>query len=473
MKGSDAIMVPEVSSAVSPWKSCDLRGIYPHSISVDLFEGIGSAVGTMLPRAARVLVSGDFRLSTPTLKQAMIKGLVRTGVTVLDAGQAPTPVAYFTSRRLQADAVLIITASHNPASHNGLKLMIGEEPTTPSQLNDIRTAVCAAQFRNDAGVLEHVDLIDLYEQSIVERWSHLNPKRFSRVVLDAGNGAWSDIAPRIFQRLGYTVECISCVADGRFPDRPSDCSRTANLSALRVAVAKQPNSIGIAWDGDGDRVAFVDETGTHLSADEISILLAREVLHRGKTQSKIVVDIKLSAVVGRDIVARGGSALLERTGHAFMRSRMVAEDALLGLDACGHYFYRELGGGDDGLFSAFFVLDLLQQADKPLSELRLALPRIYSTPELRIPADLLSFADAVERLNEAFSVVEISRIDGIRMLLLDGTILIRESGTEPVVSLRIEGYEQSSYKHLVDKCLGCLPDVEPFLRLQLSEQTQS
>jgi phosphomannomutase / phosphoglucomutase len=460
--------------AASPWKSCDLRGIYPDAVSCSLFQAIGSAIGSMLKPDARVLVAGDFRLSTPELKQALASGLIAAGAAVLDAGQMPTPVAYFIGEHLRVDAALIVTASHNPAAHNGLKLMIGGVPTTTSQLKTIREHAESGSFRQSNGTYREIDLADLYERVMIERWRQLDPAHFPTLVLDAGNGAWSEIAPRILKSLGFTVQCISCVTDGSFPDRPSDCSRTPNLARLRNAVAAHPNAIGIAWDGDGDRVALVDETGDHVSTDEISLLLAYEALRvtDNETQPKVVVDIKLSDVVRREILAHGGLPLLERTGHAFIRGRMVADEAVLGLDACGHYFHRELRGGDDGLFSALLVLELMQRANKPLSELRLTLPPIFSTPELRIPAALLPFNKALDQLSAALPVIENVRIDGSRLILKSGIVLVRASGTEPVVSLRIEGIDSTSLDALIEQCLDALPTTAQFLREQLGEHTQ-
>jgi phosphomannomutase / phosphoglucomutase len=459
-----------IEDGSDPWKACDLRGVYPHPVSNNLLRTVGSAIGSMLKADARVLIAGDFRLSTSALKQALASGLTSTGVAVLDGGQMPTPVAYFAGEHAAADAVLIVTASHNPADHNGLKLMIGGVPTTVAQLAEIRRIAQSGEFRAGNGVCTEVGLAALYERSMIERWRHLDASFFPCLILDAGNGAWSELAPRILKSLGFHVKCISCVADGRFPDRPSDCSRTVNLARLQAAVAAEPNAIGIAWDGDGDRVALVDEEGTHVSTDEISLMLAYEALKRSGAgvQPKVVVDIKLSDVVRREILLHGGLPLLERTGHAFIRGRMVAEDAVLGLDACGHYFYRELRGGDDGLFSALLVLELLERAGQPMSALRRALPAIFSTPELRIPLELLSFDHALAQLSSALPVIESIRIDGTRLVLEDGTVLVRASGTEPVVSLRIEGSDSSSLASLIERCLHALPSAEQFLREQIS-----
>ncbi len=455
------------------WKPCDLRGIYPDTVSPDLFRDIGSAIGTLLAPGSSVVVAGDFRLSTPELKHALSDGLLETGANVLDAGQGPTPLAYFAARQTSADAVLIVTASHNPAAHNGLKLMLGSVPIIPRQLTEIRALTASRTFRAGHGGIETIDPRPLYVRTMLKRWEALSGGEGRRVILDAGNGAWSEMAPRIFRGLGFDVTCLSCVADGRFPDRSPDCARASHLTRLRSLVRAQPDSIGIAWDGDGDRAAFVDEEGDYVSPDEIAILFAWTVLEGNErersAERKIVVDVKCSDIVRRTILEHAGTPLLERTGHAFMRSRMVAEEALLGLDACGHYFFRELNGGDDGLFSAFFLLNLVRESGRSLAELRRALPRIFSTPEIRIPTGLLPYTRASEALTSAFPEAGIMQIDGLRFVMEDGVVLIRESGTEPVLSLRIEGFASASHERILAQCLQSLPEVAPQLRREALE----
>ena len=461
----EAVLEVDASHKQTPWKSCDLRGPFPDSISPELFRSVGSAIGSLLPSSSRVFVAGDYRLSTPELKQALIEGLASTGVSPLDGGMMPTPVAYFTADKLRVDAVLMVTASHNPANHNGLKLMIGGIPTTPEQLSMIRNIVETGLFRIGNGATERVDLVDSYQRQMIECWSHLVPRRLPHLVIDAGNGAWSELAPQIFRSLGFDVQCLSCKADGRFPDRPSDCSLTANLSNLRSAVSARENTIGLAWDGDGDRLALIDETGAHVSADEVSILLAKDLLESTSLRPmRVVVDIKLSDAVRRAVLALGGTPLLERTGHAFIRGRMIADDAELGLDACGHYFHKELHGGDDGLFSAMVILDLLQRSSQPLFELRRKLPPIFSTSEVRISAEALSYDTATKSLSEHFSSADISRVDGLRFTLPEGSVLIRQSGTEAKVSLRIEGVDSEGLRSLIERCAEALPAAEPHLR---------
>jgi phosphomannomutase len=203
------------------------------------------------------------------------------------------------------------------------------------------------------------------------------------------------------------------------------------------------------------------------------MLLARDMLDKEHSQppanSKIVVDVKCSDVVRRAILQQGGTPLLERTGHAFMRSRMVAEDALLGLDACGHYFFRELDGGDDGLFAALMLLHLVRASGSSLAELRRGLPAIFGTPEIRIPSTALTYAEAAVALRSTFPHAGIEQLDGLRLVMSDGIVLLRESGTEPVLSLRIEGFDGESYRRIFAQCIDCLPEAAPQMRSMASE----
>jgi phosphomannomutase / phosphoglucomutase len=458
-------------AAEEVWKPCDLRGTFPDCVSPALFRDVGSAIGTMLPREARVVVSGDYRLSTNELKAALTDGLAQTGMTILDAGQGPTPLAYFAANHLHADAVLIVTASHNPPAHNGLKLMLGSVPTTPEQLQEIRKLTRMRGFRWGAGAVEKVDQRSLYMKSMLKRWRGLQGNGRRRVVIDAGNGAWSELAPVIFTDLGFEAVCLSCTVDGRFPDRSPDCARAGNLLRLSAAVRERPGAIGIAWDGDGDRAAFIDEDGSYVPPDEIAILIARSALSAIETESntnrKVVVDVKFSDAVRHAVVEAGGDPILERTGHAFMRGRMVKEDALLGLDACGHYFFRELHGGDDGLFSSLFLLDLVQRSGRQLCALRRELPKTFTTPELRIPTLLVSFDLAKNALRTAFPEANTSEIDGLRLTIPEGLVLVRESGTEAVVSLRFEGFHKEGFDRIQERILSALPSTAEWLRQEL------
>jgi phosphomannomutase/phosphoglucomutase len=454
-------------TAQSPWKPCDLRGVYPSEVSEDLFHRVGGAVGTEIAEGSSVVVGGDFRLSSGVLKSALIDGLVSAGLHVIDAGHVPTPVVYFEASRVGAAAVFIVTASHNPASCNGLKWMTGSLPPAPSDMDRVREAVDSGRHRKGCGSLEYSDPVPAYLEWIVSRWRWLPVHRTGPLILDAGNGAWSLLAPKVLRELGFDITCLHGDPDGRFPNRSPDCARTSSLTALRAAVMERPGAMGIAWDGDGDRVAFVDENGVHASTDEVSILFARHVLGGARVPQNIVCDIKLSDGVRREVLAAGGVPLIERSGHTFMRSRLLTNNAILGLDACGHFFFREAGSRDDGLYSALYMLGILN-GERTLGELREALLPMFSTPELRLPASVLDFPVVRERLRAAFPGAEESHIDGIRLALQEGVVLARESSTEPVVSLRIEGHSAGTRDQLIALCLECLHEAHVLLSEQIS-----
>jgi phosphomannomutase / phosphoglucomutase len=455
---------------MSAWKACDLRGIFPSEVNTEMFREIGRFTPTLLPPGARVVVAGDFRLSTPELKSALIRGLVESGASVIDAGQAPTPVAYFAHRHWGADALLMVTASHNPPQHNGLKAMLGYLPPSEEDLRQLRAGVESggAPLPGAAGSLEVRDPLPLYRNWIGERWWHLKRRRPLRVVLDAGNGAWSELAPPIFETFGFAVERLFCEIDGTFPNRPPDCSRAANLTSLSSAVRAGGADVGIAWDGDGDRVAFVDDRGNFVSADEIAMLLARKLL-AGRPGEKVAYDLKLSEVFRKIVLEAGGMPLMERSGHTFLKRRVIGDHCILGCEISGHYFFRELQGGDDGLFAALCLLELLQEG-RSLAELRAELPPMYITPDLRLPLAPGADDSILQRLRSAAHPREEIAIDGIRMETEDGFILARRSVTEAAITLRIEGLTGHSLTTLVALCKTALPEFRQSISQQLTPQ---
>jgi phosphomannomutase len=404
------------------------------------------------------LMAGDFRTSTPDLRKALADGLLNSGAHVLDSGQIPTPIAYFAHQRWKTDAVMILTASHNPAEHNGLKLMLGSLPPTRADFERLRHDAERGRFRNLKGALESVDPIPAYHDWLMARWGKLRGTPVMSVVLDAGSGAWSALAPRWFEELGFRVHKLFCEVDGKFPHRSPDCARPASLAGLMQEVVDSGAELGIAWDGDGDRVAFVDGRGSIVSTDEISSLIAQSLVSQERG-SKVVYDIKLSDLVRQTVERAGGRAIMERSGHAFIKRTMIEQDALFGCEASGHYFFRELHGGDDGLFAALMMTDLLKRRGVRLADLRRSLPPIYVTPDLRIPAEILSFAEITRRLRAAFNSARETSVDGIRLETSLGSVLARESVTEPVVTMRLEGSSEKSLRRLIAACLEALSEV--------------
>lgn len=456
---------------MSFWKACDIRGLFPTDINPGTFEDIGRFIRVLLPKNGRVTTAGDFRVSTPDLKAALVRGLVEAGVSVLDAGQLPTPIAYFAHHHWGTDAVLVVTASHNPAEYNGLKLMLGFSPPSEEDLRRLRRAVEEKRFTTPlrAGSVEPRDPVPLYNSWMKQRWQHLRLNKTLRLVLDAGNGAWSSLAPPIFENLGFSVHPLFCEADGHFPNRAPDSARAANLTRLRSEIKTLQADVGIAWDGDGDRVAFLDNRGTFVSADEISMMMARKLL-TGRPGEKVAYDIKLSDMFRKIVLELSGIPLVERSGHTFLKRRVIDDHCLFGCEVSGHYFFRELRGGDDGVFAALHVLELLQNG-KRFDELRQELPRLHVTPDLRLTISGDLYDSIIERLRKRLKPSAELAIDGLRMETADGFILVRRSVTEPAITIRIEGHTDDSLRDLIDTCSSALSEFSETIRTQIQEET--
>lgn len=451
---------------MSAWKACDIRGPYPAEVNASLIRSAANAIASGLESGSRVLIAGDFRLSTPELRQAAIDGATQAGAHVIDAGQVPTPVAYFAHRVYGTDAVLIVTASHNPADHNGLKFATRELPPSPEEMLALRLRPWASA--TPVGIVERRDPVPDYVDWITRRWSHLQDGRRLRVVLDAGNGAWSAIGPRVFRQLGFDAHPLFCIPDGRFPNRSPDCSRPEGVAPARQAVIRAGADFAVVWDGDGDRVAFVDGSGESVTADEIALLLIRKQL-RGLKDQAVIYDLKLSDAVRRYVESLGNRGVIERSGHTFLKRRMIVENALFGCEASGHYFYRELLGGDDGLFSALLLAEIVQESG-PLHELRKSLPSIYITRDIRIPLRGVPVTDILDRIRSLFEPEDEQKLDGVRIHTKDGFVLARPSVTEPVISVRIEGFNRAALSRLVKTCIKAFPsDPHCFAESEIQE----
>ncbi len=450
---------------MSAWKACDIRGRFPGEVSPQLFRDVGRAVASQLSDEARVLVAGDFRSSTPALKHALIEGLTGGGLQVADAGQIPTPVAYHAYRASDYAAVLMVTASHNPADYNGLKLMIGHRPPDEELFARLRQPlVVTPRVR---GSVEPANVVAPYRQWMAKRWGHLGREFQGAVVIDAGNGAWSELAPSIMADLGLVVHPLYCTIDARFPNRPPDSARSAHLAALSQLVPARGAQLGIAWDGDGDRVALVDGAGRFVSADQMSILLARYQLS-GQSGMRVAYDIKLSERVRQAIEDAGGVALMQRSGHSFLKRMMIEEECLFGCEASGHYFHRELGGGDDGLYTALLMLELVARSGA-LHELTAGIPEIFVTPDLRIPARQEAFESIAARLERQLPVLQMNRLDGVRFVTADGTVLVRRSITEPAITIRIDASRRDRLDRLVHECCRSLPEIADEMKAQIDQ----
>ena len=435
---------------MSIFKACDIRGEYGTELTEGLAERLGQVVGTRL-RGGTVVVGGDVRLSTPVLKAALIEGLCSSGCQVLDVGIVPTPALYYAKRKLGAEASAMVTASHNPAPDNGFKLMLGDRPPTEDELLEIEREMALGAFACGAGSVERVDILPDYETLLVQRFQ---PGGSLHLVLDCGNGCYSAVAPGVLQRLGYRVEPLFCEADGRFPNRSPNPAVAANLNTLRERVNAAGADLGLAFDGDGDRVAFVDSRGRPAESDRVAVLLARHLLR--ESPGEVIYDIKSSSLLAEAVQTAGGTPVMERSGHSFIKTALLDRDAVFGAEISGHFFFREVGG-DDALYAACLLLQILQAEGRPLAELLDALPRYPITPDIRLPCPPEQADRILKALAAAFAGCPVSRLDGVRIDFGDGWALARRSVTEPLLTLRFEAHSEARLAEIQQTVRGRVP----------------
>jgi len=450
-------------SVVDPsiFKACDIRGVYGQDLTQETARRIGVAVGTLSRSklgidAPSVVVGRDVRPSSAPLAEALVDGLMRAGCNVTDIGIVPTPAFYFAMDQLRADSGVMVTASHNPAQFNGFKLRIGAMPVTPEEVQEVYRIAASEvppRYPLPSGKLSHQDVLPAYEEHILA----LAPLRAPlSVAVDCSNGCYSELAPRILRQAGAAVDELFCTPDGTFPGHPPNPAVADNLAALCRRVRETGADIGIAFDGDGDRVAFVDSRGRPIPADVTAVILIRRLLS-GMPGAKVVYDLKCSMIVEEAVRQVGCVPLMERSGHAFIKTRMIREHAAFGAEISGHFFYERLSGGDDGLYSALVMLDLVAKHG-PLADLVDAVPTYHITPDIRIPAEGLDVPGVLRRLRDGASG-QVSELDGLRVSYPDGWALARQSVTEPVVTLRFEARTAESLDDLIRRFLQPAPEL--------------
>jgi phosphomannomutase/phosphoglucomutase len=371
----------------------------------------------------------------------------------------PTPAWYFALQHLRAGSGVMVTASHNPARYNGFKLQLGEWPVSEEQIAEVRRLVERGEFATGKGSLQRQDILPAYtadRRGILPRADGLT------VVADFGGGAACLTAPELMAGQGANLVPLHDQVDPTLSVRNPNPAVPEHLTDLRQAVREHGADLGVAFDGDGDRVAFVDQRGEPLEADVASVLFVRHLLGARNsdyvTVEQVVHDIKCSAIVPDAVRAGGAEPIMERSGYSFMRRRMMETRALLGCEASGHFFFRALDGGDDGVYAALLLCDVLRRAGKPLSKLVAAVPRYVTTPDLRIPYDLARAPELLERVRSGASG-EVSELDGVRAQYAEGWALLRASITEPVVTLRFEAKSREALQEIVADFLAAAPEL--------------
>lgn len=437
---------------MSIYKDCDVRGIYGRELTERDAYAIGRALATLAP--GKFLVGGDVRLSTPSLKGELVRGLLDSGANPVDLGTIPTPVLYFALKHSGAGAGATVTASHNPPEYNGVKFMIGSQPVTRSAMDQLQAVAEGGKFAPGPGHLSHWNATQDYLDFLSRRFCAPRPLH---VLVDAGCGAMGPVAPLAFRQAGYRVTELSCAPDGAFPDRSPNPADYSCLARTGQAVRDAGADLGVAFDGDGDRAVFLDETGAPVQNEKSLVLFIRALLKERPTP--VVYDQKSSSIIRDAILEMGGTPLPEKSGHAFIKKRFLENGAALAGEVSGHFFFGELGY-DDGLFAALTMAELIASGRETLGALANSIHCPPITPDIRIacPYDRQqSWLDAAEAMARAAGA-RISHLDGVRADFEDGWFLMRKSVTAEQITLRAEARTRARLESLLAQVAACLPE---------------
>jgi len=453
------------------YRTCDIRGKYPDEINEALFYQFGRNIAQKLLCQKTILIGSDLRMSSPALKEALSDGLVNGGAQVYDAGRVPTPVLYFGKRKLGVFAAAMVTASHNPPDENGLKLLLGRYPATAAQLRSLKPEGALEQSSHTPGRVEAVELSEPYFEFLVRIWrdrlrSAARSGDVGSFIFDPGNGTWTLLINEIIRRLEITATVIHAAPDGRFPERSPDCCSLGSLLPLASKVRQGGASAGLAWDGDGDRLAVCDNTGRVLFTDHLVLLMLPGMLRHTRRET-ILCDVKMSKRIKATIEMQDAIPIIEKSAHCYLENRMINEDCLFGCECSGHLFFRSLGGADDGVYAALCVVDFLRHRGIPLSDLLRVIPELHITPDLRIPGGPGDFIQVRRRLRDGFPAGIVTSFDGLKIETLRAWFLVRPSVSESKLSFRFEGETPEELESIIDRVLRLLPAHAEFLEEQL------
>ncbi len=451
--------------AVNPaiFREYDIRGVVDRDLNPELANLIGKAFGSyLLDRNLRKIVVGhDNRLSSEEYTRAAIDGLLSTGCDVIEVGLLPTPVLYFSIVHYRADGGLMITGSHNPIEYNGFKMCEGTLSLMGDEVRAVGDLLIGGRFKEGQGQLEKQQPIEIYLEYM---WQHFQIARPLKIVVDAGNGVTGLVGPRLFQGVGCEVDRLFCDLDGTFPNHLPDPEMPANVMQLSSRVREIKADIGIAYDGDGDRVGIIDENGVKVDSDRLLMLFAVDLLSR-HPGTPVIFDVKCSQLLVDVITAHGGKPIMWRTGHSLIKRKMKSEGALLAGEMSGHMFFGEdYFGFDDGIYGSILAVKLLSQSGQRLSDLFKQFPKLISTEEKRLPCPDERKFEVVDQLHAAFqSRYQVISIDGARIIFEHGWGLIRASNTHGMLTVRAEAEnstELTSILQVIYHELQRFPEVD-------------
>ena len=451
-------------SRVAPeiFKAYDIRGIVGRSLTVEAVELIGRALGTEVRNAGgtAIAVGRDGRLSGPALAEALSRGLLRSGVDVHDVGMVTTPMAYFAAYHLRCDSAVAVTGSHNPPEYNGLKMVIAGTTLSGAAIQGVRARIERGEFAGGQGTYRTADVREAYLAQIA---GDVRLARPMPVVVDCGNGVAGSVAPELYRRLGCRVTELYCDVDGTFPNHHPDPTRPENLRDLIARLAASDAELGLAFDGDGDRLGVVTKNGRIIYADRQLMLFAADVLRR-VPGGEIIYDVKCTRNLAPWIRSHGGRPVLWKTGHSLIKAKLRELGAPLAGEMSGHIFFTERWYGfDDGVYAGARLLEILSRSADPSGELE-RLPDSVTTPELHWalaegePHRLIAELQRTARFPDASEVIT---LDGLRVEYADGFGLARASNTTPVIVLRFEAEDAAGLERIQEDFRRMLIAAKP------------
>ena len=430
-----------MSIAPGIFRQYDIRGVVGDDLTAEVARALGGAYAALLRErgvSGAVAVGRDNRPSGDELRDALVEGLTSAGVDVVDVGVVPTPLLYWSLHHLGVAGGIQITGSHNPPEYNGFKLCFGTETLHGHDIQHLLALIQRGGAPAGQGRVRREEVIDRYVADVAQRVGTLS--RSMKVVYDCGNGAGALVAPQLMRAIGLQATGLFCESDGTFPNHHPDPTVPANLQDLIAAVRREGAEVGLAFDGDADRIGMVDGDGRIVWGDHILILYARDVLARAGRGQPIIFDVKCSQALADEIERAGGKPVMWKTGHSLIKDKMKELRAPLAGEMSGHMFFREgFYGHDDALYGAARLLRIIADSGRTVRELLADVPEFVSTPEIRVDcADDRKFdlvARAVEHFRASHDVID---VDGARVLFGDGWGLVRASNTQPILVLRFE-----------------------------------
>lgn len=430
------------------FREYDIRGVYNSDFDNEFARTLGRAYASFLKdntgKVPIVSVGMDVRLSSPSIKDALIQGFVESGAKVYDLGLITTPMSYFSMFHLDLCGGIMVTGSHNPPEYNGFKISLGQTTIYGDQIQELKKYIQESNFISGDGFVEKLDVSDAYVRRYAQEFVELDSS--IEVVLDCGNGAAGAIVRRLYEAVGLRPVILFEEPDGRFPNHHPDPTVEENTEDLKKEVLAQKASIGIGFDGDADRIGLVDEKGRFILGDEIMMIISRDILQK-QPKATIVGDVKCSDRLYDDIKKRGGNGIMWKTGHSLIKNKVKSEKAPFGGELSGHIFFADRNYGyDDAPYAGLRLIEILSRSGLTISQLLEGIPESFSTPEIRIETSEENKFLLVKKLQDHFTnnteSQNVNTIDGVRVSYPDGWALVRASNTQPVITVRFESHSQ-------------------------------